>query len=91
MSENVVSLFGAPLPQASRPASAPVESVVRELERLLDLARQGEVIGFAGAFQGTTRVVGYSFAGAVQGYAMLGGLDCVRQRLIERALDADRT
>lgn len=89
MSDNVVSLFGQPV-RVAQSSAEPVESVVRELERLLDAARAGEIIGFAGAFQSKSRVVGYSYAGAVSGYAMLGGLDCVRLRLTERAIDADR-
>lgn len=101
MSDNVISLFGnadeAPTETTMRttkgpetPAGAPVESVVRELEQLLEAARKGEIIGFAGAYQYPSRIVGYSFAGAVQGYAMLGGLECVRMRLAQRAIDAGK-
>lgn len=91
MSDNVVSLFGEPVRAPVRNSDAPVESVVRELERLLEAARAGEVIGFAGAFQYKSRIVGYAYAGAVQGYAMLGGLDCVRMRLTQRAIETDKS
>lgn len=86
MSDNVVSLFGdgSAAEEAER---APVEGLVAELERLLEAARAGEIVGFAGAYQFRTDSVGYSYAGAVGGFAMLGGLECVRLRLAQRALE----
>jgi hypothetical protein len=90
MSDNVVSLFGGEPIRAADPASSePLEGLVRELEQLLEAARAGEITGFAGTFQHRSGSVGYAFAGSVGGYAMLGGLECVRLRLAQRAIQRD--
>lgn len=64
----------------------PNETLVRELERLLEAAKAGEIVGLAGAYQHKDRVVTYSFAGQVGGYGLLGGIDCVKSRLLQLAL-----
>lgn len=81
MSDKVVSLHGS----IAAPSAAPVESLVQELERLLDAARSGEIIGFAGAYQHRNDQVGYSFAGMVGSYAMIGGVECLKSRLVLRS------
>jgi hypothetical protein len=86
MSDNVVSLRGA---EPIITASTPVDSVVKELERLLELARSGELIGLAGVYKHRSRSVEYSYAGAVQGFALVGALECVKQRLAQRAVDRE--
>ncbi|MGE0697710.1 MAG: hypothetical protein AB7O57_01310 [Hyphomicrobiaceae bacterium] len=88
MSDNVVTLFGG---QVETEPREPVESLVRELERLLEAARAGQIVGFAGAYQHNSATVEYSYAGAVGSYAMLGGLECVRLRLAQRAVQRDLT
>ncbi len=88
MSDNIVSLHGAGSHAAARATEkSPVEGVVKELERLLDLARAGELVGFAGVYRLKTRPTEYSFAGAVQGFGMIGGLECVKLRLAQEAAD----
>ena len=82
MAAEVVSLKGA-VPVAD---GKPIETVVRELERLLEAAKAGEVVGMAGAYQHKDRVVTYSYAGQVGGYSILGGLDCVKERLVRLIL-----
>jgi len=77
MSENVVSLRG-PLQTA---IAEPNPTVVAELERLLDAARSGEIVGLAGAYLSRDASVSYSFGGAVAGFAMIGGLECLKARL----------
>ena len=52
MSENVVSLHGTYVPAA--PETSKV--VIEELERLLDAARSGEIIGIAGSFVHSNKV-----------------------------------
>jgi hypothetical protein len=78
MSENVVSLRGA----FSAPSAQPNSTVIQELERLLEAAKAGEILGMAGAYVHRDKVVTYSYAGAVASYGMLGGLDCVKERLL---------
>ncbi|PNG26943.1 LptE family protein [Methylocella silvestris] len=85
MSEKVISLRGDIIP----PPSEPNPTVVEELERLLEAARSGEIRGFAGAYVHRDKVVSYSYAGSVGSYAMLGGVDCLKERLIRIAMDRD--
>jgi hypothetical protein len=90
MSDNVISLFSDGLGIDDSVTVSPpraVETVVEELEQLLEAARRGDIVGIAGAYQYRSGVVGYSYAGAAQGYAMLGGLECVRLRLAHQAID----
>jgi CO dehydrogenase/acetyl-CoA synthase delta subunit len=82
MSAEIVSLVGAvPLVEAT-----PNETLVKELERLLTAARAGQIVGMAGAYQHHDRIITYSYAGAVGGYAVLGGLDCLKERLVRLAV-----
>ena len=85
MAAEVVSLNGA----VALPDAKPNETLVQELERLLEAARAGEIVGMAGAYQHKDRVITYSYAGHVGGYGLLGGLDCVKARLIRLALASD--
>jgi hypothetical protein len=85
MSSNVISLRGEFTP----PTSEPNSTVVEELERLLEAARAGEILGLAGAYVHRDKVVSYSYAGAVASYGMLGGLDCVKERLLRIATAQD--
>jgi hypothetical protein len=82
MSAEIVSLNGAVL--VVQPA--PNETLVQELERLLQAARAGQIVGMAGAYQHQDRIVTYSYAGAVGGFAVLGGLDCLKERLVRLAV-----
>jgi hypothetical protein len=84
MSAQIVSLTGAtPL---AEPEAKPNETLVHELERLLQAARAGQIVGMAGAYQHQDRVITYSYAGAIGGYAVLGGLDCLKERLLRLAV-----
>ena len=40
----------------------------------------------AAAYQHQDRVITYSYAGAIGGYAVLGGLDCLKERLVRLAV-----
>jgi hypothetical protein len=87
MADNVVNLFGA-APQ-TQPEGQPNATVIEELERLLQAARAGEIIGLAGSYVHRDKVVTYSFAGIVGSYGLIGGLDCVKERLVRIALAKD--
>lgn len=84
MSAEIVSLNGAVA--IAEPEVRPNETLVQELERLLQAARAGQIVGMAGAYQHQDRVITYSYAGVIGGYAVLGGLDCLKERLVRLAL-----
>ena len=48
----------------------------------MQAARAGEIIGLAGSYVHRDKVVTYSFAGIVGSYGLIGGLDCVKERLV---------
>ncbi len=83
----VVGLDG----RAFVPATAPQVSatLVGELERLLEAAKSGDIVGMAGSFIHADRLVSYSFAGAVGGFGLIGGLECLKERLVRNALTTD--
>jgi hypothetical protein len=82
MADNVVTLRGGRRLENGEPN----ESCVRELERLLDAARSGEITGVAGAYKHQNGIVSFSFAGAIGGFAMIGGLEGLKHELLERSL-----
>ena len=77
--------------RAFTPPDSPQVSatLIGELERLLEAARSGEIVGMAGAFIHADRLVSYSFAGAVGGFGVIGGLECLKERLVRHALTSD--
>ena len=86
MTAQVVSLNGAVVATAQ---PQPNETLVQELERLLQAARAGEIVGMAGAYQHLDRAVTYSYAGAVGGFGLLGSLECLKERLVRLVLSRD--
>jgi hypothetical protein len=84
MSAEIVSLTGTVT--LAEPEAKPNETLVQELERLLQAARAGQIVGMAAAYQHQDRVITYSYAGAIGGYAVLGGLDCLKERLVRLAV-----
>jgi hypothetical protein len=74
----VVSLHGT---FVRPPVAEPNATVVQELERLLEAARSGEIVGLAGSYMHKDKVVTYSYAGLVAGYSVVGGLSCLMDRL----------
>jgi hypothetical protein len=82
MSEKVVGLHGTWQPA---PPLEPNESVVAELEQLLEAARAGDLIGFAVACQHRDRV-GWCYAGATGGFGILGAIECLKERLLRAML-----
>jgi hypothetical protein len=88
MSDNVVALRGE-----FRTVAAAVESglevnerLVEEIERLLESARSGEIVGMAGTYLHKDRRASYSFAGRVGTYSLIGGLECAKERLLSIVL-----
>lgn len=81
----VVSLHGAWQQQSHTPN----ETVVQELERLLEAARVGEIVGIAGSYMHRDRMVTYSYAGLVGGYSVIGSLSCLKDRLKQIVMTRD--
>lgn len=84
-SQNIVSLYG-PLPEQK---SEPDANVVAELERLLEAARAGEIVGLVGSYLHKNGAASYSFAGIVGKYAVIGGLECAKERVLRLTLARD--
>ena len=85
---NVVGLDGSVfIPPDARPQVS--ATLVGELERLLEAAKSGDIVGMAGSFIHADRLVSYSFAGAVGGFGVIGGLECLKERLVRHALTSD--
>ncbi len=86
MSAEVVSLHGAPV---AAPDLKPDDQLVGELERLLEAARAGELVGMAGVYLNKDKVVSYAYSGLIAGYGVLGGLDCLKTRLVRDLLSRE--
>ncbi len=78
MSAEVVGLYGPYEPERRRPN----QRVIEELERLLELARSGDIVGMAGSYLHRDNFVSYSHAGAVHGCGIIGGLESVKEKLL---------
>ena len=78
MSDNVVALRG----ELQAAAVQVNERLVEEIERLLEAARSGEIIGMAGTYLHKDKGASYSFAGMVGAYSLVGGLECAKTRLL---------
>ena len=86
MSDNVIALRGEFQPVVSEPAIEVNERLVEEIERLLQAARSGDIVGMAGTYLHADRRASYSFAGRVGTYSLIGGLECAKQRLLSLVL-----
>ena len=82
MSDKVVALRGEFKPQQPEVN----ERLIEELERLLEAARAGEIIGMAGSYLHPEKGASYSFAGVVGSYSLIGGLECAKERLLSIVL-----
>ncbi|HEY5238239.1 MAG TPA: hypothetical protein VIJ62_07660 [Rhizomicrobium sp.] len=78
MSAEVIGLYGPYEPERVRTN----QKVIEELERLLEAAKSGDVVGLAGAYLHKDKFVSYSHAGVVNGYGILGGLECLKEKLL---------
>ncbi len=74
---NVVSLDGGPVADLREPR----EAVIFELERILEMARAGEVQGISLAYVYADGVASYTNAGLFRSYAVIGAVECAKTRL----------
>lgn len=82
MSENVVSLFGGPT--SVREVD---ENAVAVLERYLELARAGEVVGATVAVQHYDGTSEYQIGGRIGTHALLGAVTRMQFELVDLARD----
>jgi hypothetical protein len=85
MSENVIGLHATYVPPRTK--AKPNREVIEELERLLDQAKAGEIVGLAGSFLHRDKVVSFAYAGMVAGFGMIGGLECLKETLLRKVLN----
>ena len=81
MSDNVVALRG----ELKLQQSEVNERLIEEIERLLEAARAGEIVGMVGSYLHKDKGASYSFAGIVGSYGLIGGLECAKARLMALA------
>ena len=83
MTGEVVGLRGSFTPTIGKEPDA---KLIEEIEHLLEAVKAGEVVGLAGVFLNKDKVVSYAYSGVIAGYGVLGGLDCLKARLIREVL-----
>jgi hypothetical protein len=84
LDDKVVTLRGVSTVES---VTEPVnEKLIVELEKLLQAARTGELVGIAGVYQHRTNTSSFSFAGTVGSFAMLGALAALKDRLLKISL-----
>lgn len=75
---DVISLSGDPI----APSGGVSEQCVEELERLLQMARNGEIKGFACTAVHSDNSGSYTISGFVGGYSMLGACEAMKSELL---------
>lgn len=84
MMDNVVSVFGGPI-GTTEPNAACIET----LERCLEMARSGKVVGVVIASMDTDNLAEYALGGYVSGFGMMGALQMLQQHLIDINLEVE--
>lgn len=74
---NVSSLHGGPVITAT-----PNQTCIDELERILDAARNGEIVGFAMASVHGDKTASYTVAGIAGGFALLGAIEMAKEEIV---------
>jgi hypothetical protein len=78
MTDNIVKLTPAP-------RSEPNQVLIDELERLLERARSGDLIGGALTVVDAGGVAEYHIVGYAGGFSMAGAVACMQARLVDVA------
>lgn len=66
-----------------------VDSVVRALEEMLQLAKDGQLVGLAAAMVDYKGDGSYSLSGRISGYNLLGGLEMAKAKIIGFNFDCE--
>lgn len=79
VSDKVVDINGGPVIGAGRPS----ESLIKQLEWLLEAAMSGEVTGIAYALTYRDQTVSFGIDGIVLNYSTIGALEAAKARVTE--------
>lgn len=75
--------------ETTPPNLVPNQTTIEALEEMLDLAKRGEIKGFAMVPLWHDNTASYLVMGRVGGYAMLGALQMVSAHLVDINLDGE--
>ena len=81
MTDSVVSLNGGAVPQRREP----VQSVIAEAERILEMARAGEIQGVGFVLLRSNGLCEYSYSGFVGSYSLVGAAHVLTDFLVDEA------
>ena len=81
MTDSVVSLNGGGVPQRREP----VPSVIAEAERILEMARAGEIQGLGIVLLRPSGMAEYSYSGFVGSYSLVGAAHVLTDFLVDEA------
>jgi len=81
MTDRVVSLNGGGVPQRREP----VQSVIAEVERILEMARVGEIQGLGLVLLRPNHLSEYSFSGFAGSYSLVGAAHVLTDFLVGEA------
>ena len=76
--DKVVSVFGGPTGEP-----APNEILIATLERALEAAKAGEIVGGAIAYLHSDGHGSFNVAGQIGGYSMLGAVEMAKSYIVE--------
>lgn len=79
--DKIVSLYGEALPEPGKP----VDVCVKELERLLEQAKSGEIVAISYVVLHGDEAVSWGRSSHVHGYKMIGASACATDDLIRIA------
>lgn len=81
--ENIVPLRPGVQPEATTAAPEPHEGVINFLERTLQEAREGKVVGLVLAQNSPDWRSSYSIVGFIGGYSMQGAVQCALADIVD--------
>ena len=81
MTDRVVSLNGGGVPQRREP----VQSVIAEAERILDMARAGEIQGVGFVLLRSNGMAEYSYSGFAGSFSLVGAAHVLTDFLVGEA------
>jgi len=79
---NVESLYGGP-----SGAREPDAEAIEALEGLLEMAKSGELVGFACAVRHFDGAASWRFGGMIGGYGLIGSIETMKGALVQFQLE----
>jgi hypothetical protein len=84
MSDNVVSVFGGPVGELE-----PDASCIDCLERWLEMARSGKIVGIAIAGVSHDNLSEYALTGRIGGFGIIGAMQMLQQHLVDINMEVE--